>query len=117
MERGKNRISLICLIVLLLLLIPGLIETQERLQKEKEVSEVSQSLNAVLDEALEARKTLEESFLNDVSFGDSSLSQNAEVLREKIPEDVTTAGIYTNQGELLYGFGDTPDLVSDLSFY
>lgn len=117
MERGKRRISVIFLVLLLLLLGFGLLETQERLQRERKVSQVGQSLTGVLSEALDARKSMEESFLEDVSFGDRSLSQNAQVLREKMPAEVTTAGVYSNQGSLLYGFGDAPETISDLSLY
>lgn len=117
MEKRTRRIPVICLIALGLLLCFGLLGTQERLQREEEVQETGTSLADVLNEALDARKSIEESFLNDVSFGDSSLSQSSQVLREKIPEAVTTAGIYTNQGGLLYGFGELPETVSDLSLY
>lgn len=105
------------LVMLLLFLGFGLFEAQQRLRKEREVSEVCASLDTVLEETLGARKSIEESFLNDMSFGDNSVSQNAQVLRKKIPGQVVTAGIYTNQGSLLYGFGDLPETIRDLSLY
>lgn len=117
MEKRTRRIPVICLIALGLLLCFGLLKTQERIQREDKVQETDMSLAGVLNDALDARKSIEESFSNDVSFGDSSLSQDAQVLREKISAAVTTAGIYTNQGKLLYGFGELPETIRDLSFY
>lgn len=117
MEKRTSRIPVICLIALGLLLCFGLLKTQERIHREDEVQKTNTSLAGVLNDALEARKSIEESFLNDVSFADSSLNQNAQVLREKIPKAVSTAGDYTNQGGLLYGFGDPPEIISDLSLY
>lgn len=117
MENRKNRMPVISLIALILLLCFGLIESQERIVKEAEVADVCGSLDALLSQALDARKAIEESFLNDVSFGDSSADQNAQVLREKMPGEVVTAGIYTNQGKLFYGFGEPPETVNDMSVY